>query len=118
MNILIVDDNSLHIRMCRMLLEKMKHTVVSAMSLNELKKTSSSMIEPDVALIDFRLEPGVTGVDVFNFLKKEKKWNRTKYIALTADVGEKTNLDEAGFDNVIYKPITETQLSEILKKYE
>jgi len=118
MNVLIVDDNALHLKMCRILLEKLKHKVETAESVSTLKKNLQSMQEPDVALVDFRLEPGVTGVDILNLLKTGNKWTKTKYVALTADVAEKNNLDGAGFDGVIFKPVTETLLAETLKKYE
>jgi CheY-like chemotaxis protein len=118
MNVLIVDDNTLHLKMCRILLEKLKHTVQTAESVSALKNGLRSMEEPDVAFVDFRLEPGVTGVDILKMLKEENKWTRTKYIALTADVAEKSHLDGAGFDGIIFKPVTETLLAETLKKYE
>lgn len=118
MNVLIIDDNTLHLRMCSILLEKMKHTVVTAESLNDLKKITDNMSEPDVALIDFRLEPGVTGIDVINYLRTVRNWNKLKCVALTADVGEQSVMKNAGFDNIIYKPVTDTQLAETLKKYE
>jgi CheY-like chemotaxis protein len=67
--------------------------------------------------VDFRLEPGVNGVDVLNLLKTENKWSKTKYIALTADVAEKGYLGDSGFDDVIFKPVTETLLAEIIRKH-
>ncbi|MGE4266897.1 MAG: response regulator [Deferribacterales bacterium] len=118
MNVLIVDDNSLHLKMCKILLEKLKHKVDTAESVNVLKKLLPTMQQPDVALVDFRLEPGITGVDILNMLKIENKWTKTKYIALTADVAEKSNLGGAGFDGIIFKPVTETLLAETLRAYE
>lgn len=118
MQVLIIDDNALHLKMCRILLEKLKHIVVTADSLSALKKIALTTPEPRVCLVDFRLEPGVTGVDVLNYLKSEIKWSKTKYVALTADVGEKSYLDGSGFDGVIFKPITEGLLADTLRKYE
>lgn len=118
MQVLIIDDNALHLKMCRILLEKLKHKVSTADSLASLKKDISSLPEPRICLVDFRLEPGVTGVDVLNYLKTNTKWNNTKFIALTADVGEKSYLDGSGFDEVIFKPITESLLADTLKKHE
>ena len=104
--------------MCRILLEKMNHTATTVESLAALKKEAATMEEPKVALVDFRLEPGVTGVDVLAFLKENAKCKNTKYIALTADVREKTYLDGSGFDCVIFKPVTESLLADTLRKYE
>lgn len=118
MHVLIIDDNGLHLKMCRILLEKLKHQVSTADSFASLKKNIINISEPDVCLVDFRLEPGVTGVDVLHFLKSDTQWKKTKYVALTADVGEKTYLDGSGFHGVIFKPITEGLLAETLKKYE
>lgn len=118
MDILIIDDNSLHLKMCRILLEKLKHSVETVDSFSALKNRLASIKEPRVALVDFRLEPGITGVDVLNLLRKDTKWRMTKYIALTADVAEKGHLDGAGFDDIIFKPVTKELLAEILRKYE
>lgn len=118
MHVLIIDDNTLHLKMCRILLEKMNHTVMTEESLDSLKKHTDGMTEPDIALVDFRLQPGVTGVDALQFLKQNTKWAKTKYLALTADVGERSYLDGSGFDDVVFKPVTESLLSDILRKYE
>ena len=115
MHVFIIDDNSLHLKMCRILLEKLSHDVTTANSMADIKKRVDSVKSPEIALVDFRLEPGVTGVDVLNFLKP--KWPATKFIALTADVGEKSYIDDSGFDGIIFKPVTESLLVDTLRKY-
>jgi CheY-like chemotaxis protein len=85
--------------------------------MGNLKKSLATIKEPGMFFVDFRLEPGVNGVDVLNLLKNENKWSKTKYIALTADIAEKGYLDGAGFDDVIFKPVTEALLAEIIRKH-
>lgn len=118
MNVMIIDDNKLHLKMCSLLLGKMGHTVTTVASMAELKSASSGMAEPEVALVDYRLAPGVTGIDVINYMKNTNKWIKVKCIALTADVGEQSSLHDAGFDDIIYKPVTQAQLAETLRRYE
>lgn len=113
MKILIVDDNQLHLKMCRIMLHNLGHDVVSADSLANVKKMKENSAE--IVLIDYRLHPGETGVDVLEFLKGQKGWEDTVFMALTADVGERTQLENAGFDRVVFKPITETLLREIIR---
>jgi CheY-like chemotaxis protein len=115
MKVFVIDDNPLHLKMCRILLNNLGHDVTTAMSLNELQSEMSTMEKPDVALIDFRLSPGETGVDVLNYLRGSGEWVGCRMIALTADIGERSALEHAGFDKVVFKPITETLLKEIVR---
>ncbi len=114
MNVLVIDDNELHLKMCRILLRNLGHEVTTADSLSSLKGQMKDIGTPDVALIDYRLGLGETGVDVLEYLKGSSNWLGTKYIALTADVGEKAQLERAGFDVVAFKPITEGLLKELI----
>ncbi|PLX67064.1 MAG: hypothetical protein C0603_10400 [Denitrovibrio sp.] len=114
MNVLVVDDNELHLKMCRILLRNLGHEVVTATSLQNLKDQMKTIGIPDVALIDYRLSTTETGVDVIEYLKGSSNWVGTKYIALTADVSERAQLDRAGFDMVAFKPISEILLKELI----
>lgn len=112
MKVFIIDDNPLHLKMCKVLLKNLGHDVSAVLSLDELKKGFGDIDEPDVALIDFRLSPGITGIDVLEFLKD--RWPTCRFIVFTADVGERANLESSGFDKVVFKPVTEALLREIL----
>jgi len=115
MNVFVVDDNELHLKMCKILLNNLGHDVTTAVSLKALKDVVDTIETPDIVLIDFRLSPGETGVDVLNYLKTEHKWNGSRLIALTADISERTTLENAGFHDVVFKPVTEALLKEIVK---
>lgn len=115
MNVYVIDDNELHLKMCKILLNNLGHEVNTATSIEELKKVVDTLETPDVMLIDYRLNPGETGIDVLQYLKDEHKWNGARLIALTADVSEKSSLESAGFHNVVFKPVTEALLKEIIK---
>jgi len=114
MNVLVVDDNELHLKMCRILLTNLGHDVFTAVSLAKVKEQCKTIAAPDAILLDYRLAPGETGVDVLNYIKKNCEWTNAKYIAVTADVSERTLLEKSGFDKVVYKPITESLLKEII----
>jgi CheY-like chemotaxis protein len=115
MKVLVIDDNGLHLKMCRILLKNLGHEVETADSMAQLKKIIPEIGHQDVVLIDYRLLPGETGVDVLEYLKKGGMWSGSKYIAVTADVGERSLLERAGFDKVVFKPITEALLKEIVR---
>jgi CheY-like chemotaxis protein len=115
MKILMIDDNELHLKMGKVLLENLGHEVELINSLDNLRKASGSLSNVDIAFIDYRLAPGETGIEALDYLKSRNGSN-TKYIALTADVSEKTLLENSGFDSVVFKPITENLLREIIIK--
>lgn len=114
MDVFVIDDNELHLKMCRILLNNLGHQVHTASSLADMKNIAGD-IEPDVALVDYRLSLGETGIDVLNYVKQQGLWKSCRIIALTADVSEKTSLEVAGFDKVVFKPVTEALLKEIVK---
>lgn len=114
MKVYVIDDNKLHLKMCRVLLHNLGHEVFTAESLAELKKLSESNPPADVALVDYRLQPGESGIDVLKYLRGHKNWVKTRFIAVTADVSERTLLENSGFDKVVFKPITEALLKEIV----
>jgi CheY-like chemotaxis protein len=114
MKVIVVDDNDLHLKMCRILLKNLGHEVVVANSLGAVKDAVKTDKEFDIALIDYRLEQGETGIDVLDFLKNEMQLITPRYIAVTADVSEKSQLESAGFHKVVFKPITEELLKDIV----
>jgi len=114
MKVFVIDDNELHLKMCRILLQNLGHDVFVCDSLGKLKSEIGSFPEPDVALIDYRLNPGETGLDVLDFLKESRQWMSARFIAVTADVSERALLERSGFDKVVFKPITEGLLKEII----
>ncbi|ADD69469.1 response regulator receiver protein [Denitrovibrio acetiphilus DSM 12809] len=114
MKVFVVDDNELHLKMCKILLNNLGYEVTTSTSLEDLQKRMDGLSEPDVALIDYRLSPGETGVDVLSYLKQNGKWQKCKLVALTADISERSMLERAGFDSVVFKPITEALLKEII----
>lgn len=114
MRITVIDDNEPHLKMCRILLENMGCEVSTIASLKELKETVKDIEVPDMMLIDYRLNLGETGVDVLEFVKGQSLWRDVRCIALTADVGERSMLEQSGFDLVVFKPITETMLKELI----
>jgi len=117
MRVLIVDDNELHLKLGKILIEKMGHDVYAFSSVKELSSGLKNIPEADIALIDYRLGEGTTGVDALNLIN-ESGWNQIRVVALTADVSEKATLNSAGFHDVLFKPVTESLLEEIIAKHE
>ena len=117
MYIVAIDDNKLHLKMARLILENLGHEVETLQNISELSQNLSTEKPADIYLIDYRLGDGVTGVDALKEIKKDKSAGSKVCIAFTADMSEAGKLKEKGFDDVLYKPITEAMLQEIIKKY-
>ena len=114
MNVLVVDDNELHLKMCRVLLNNLGHQAVTVNSLENLKEQVVSIAMPNVVLIDHRLGSGETGLDILKYLKGASAWAGTRYIVLVADEDERAQVEGTGFDQVAFKPITEAILKELI----
>jgi DNA-binding NtrC family response regulator len=118
MKIFIIDDNSLHLKMCEFILKKQKHEVHLFKSIEELDKfVQTEDTKPDIFFIDYRLSDTVTGIDVLEVVKNKYKWVSAKCVAFTADVSEAAQLRKKGFTGVILKPITEAMLKETVSKF-
>lgn len=81
-----------------------------------LKLYSLHKNEIDLGLIDVQM-PNLNGLEVAKAIREEnKKLPLIAQTGLALNIGKKEAL-EAGFDDVIYKPIKLEELSRLLKKY-
>nr|WP_255777910.1 ATP-binding protein [Mariniradius sediminis] len=110
LNVLVVDDDTVGLRLMRLLLESAGATVLDfagGLSWRENFK----QVPLDLAILDIQM-PEVSGLDVLKALKSNKKYKKLPVLAMTANVfaNEKNSLGEQGFDGVVLKPFDEKSL--------
>ena len=115
--ILIVDDNSLNLKVASKLLEKYKANCISVCNSGfECLDIIKSGKKFDIILLDDMM-PKMSGVDTLKELRKIKGFN-TPIVALTANAisGMKEKYLKDGFDGYLAKPIEKEELIKILNE--
>ena len=115
--VLIVDDNTLNLKVASKLLEKYKLNIETVDSgLACIEKINSGSVY-DMILMDDMM-PKMSGVETLNELKKQSDFT-TPVIALTANAisGMKEKYISCGFNDYLAKPINKTELETIVYKY-
>lgn len=108
--ILLVEDN-LHNRLLfSTALRRLGHRVIEASS-GEKALLVGTMQAPDLILLDIGL-PGVSGLGVAEELRAQPDLRRCPIIAVTGMELSAEEIDKAGIDEVIYKPIKPFELAE------
>ncbi|MCA9882598.1 MAG: response regulator [Anaerolineae bacterium] len=115
--ILIVDDNPWNAQLVAEVLERHNYTVEVVMR----GDTALELIEanqPDMVLLDLML-PDINGIDIARELRETHNNSDLPIIALTA-LGNLTiqrRCMEAGFNEVIVKPVTNREVVDVVKRY-
>jgi len=118
--ILIVDDNSVNLKLASEVLEAEGYATVTAVDA-ELAQEILKDTVPDLILMDIAL-PGMDGLTFTRKLKDDKRLKHIPVIALTAFAmrGDEQKASEAGCDGYITKPIDTRKLphlvAELLRK--
>ena len=118
--ILIVDDNSVNLKLASQVLEAEGYAIVTAVDA-ELAQEILKDTVPDLILMDIAL-PGMDGLTFTRKLKDDKRLKHIPVIALTAFAmrGDEQKASEAGCDGYITKPIDTRKLphlvAELLRK--
>lgn len=117
--VLVVDDNKVNLKVFKALLRKTQISVDSAISgIDALEMMKNKKY--DLIFLDHYM-PQMDGFEVLKQMKKDENslnFNTTT-IVLTANAikGAKDEYGEAGFDDVVFKPITQTDLIEVLIRH-
>ena len=115
--ILLVDDNSLNLKVSSKILEKYNANRITMCSSGfECLDLINSGNEFDIIFLDDMM-PKMTGVETLKKLKEIEGF-KTPVVALTANaiLGMKDKYIEAGFDDYLSKPINKSILIEVLNK--
>ncbi len=115
--ILVVDDNSLNLKVALRLLETYNikpDTCISGFECLEKIKDNTY----DLILLDDMM-PKMSGTETLNKIKKEYKDFKAKVVVLTANAisGMKEKYLGDGFDDYLAKPIDKLELRRVLKTY-
>lgn len=115
--ILIIDDNSLNLKVTSRLLEPYELDVILASTGIEGIELVKEQNDFDLILLD-QMMPGMDGLTTLNKLKEIENFN-IPVVVLTADAikGSKEKYINDGFDDYISKPIDKKELSRILKRF-
>lgn len=113
LNILVVDDDSIGLKFIRLLLESHGANVFSHLGGVDFRDNFKNP-RLDLAILDIQM-PEVSGYKVMEMLREIPEHHQLPTLAMTANVfvKEKNKLLEEGFDDLLLKPFTESQ---ILKK--
>jgi CheY-like chemotaxis protein len=116
-SILIVEDNTDARDALRVLLELDGHAVEAAGEGQEALELARAK-DPDIALVDIGL-PGIDGYEVARRVRAHHA-RRPVLIALTGygQPEDRRRATEAGFDEVLVKPVDPTALTELLATLE
>ena len=114
--VLIVDDNSLNLKVASKILSKYEVDIDTASSGKEcIEKVKN--IEYDLILMD-EMMPNMSGTETLHVLRENKDFN-TPVIVLTANalVGERESYIKKGFSEYLSKPIVREDLERLLKHF-
>jgi signal transduction histidine kinase/CheY-like chemotaxis protein/HPt (histidine-containing phosphotransfer) domain-containing protein len=111
--VIVVDDDSMILRLCSLILKK---NAVEYITYNDAGKLIHQDADPEVThiLMDIRM-PNINGIELCKVLRK-KYSDQTTFVALTAHVftQEKQQLLDEGFNSILSKPFREEELLQVL----
>ena len=113
--ILVVEDNHLDILVIKVLLEKHFNLYIVTSGKDALKAAED--FDFDIVLSDINLGNGsMDGVQVMKALRESKKNKHLKIFALTAYAENREYYLEAGFNEVLTKPVIKEEIFDILNE--
>jgi CheY-like chemotaxis protein len=109
--ILIVEDNSLNLKLVRDVMLSRDYRVIESMTAEGGLDLARSQL-PDLILMDIQL-PGMSGISAVKLLKEDPNTVEIPVIAVTASVMpmEREEVVSAGFDGYQAKPISVKELT-------
>ncbi len=116
MNVLVVDDNAVNLKLARLLLSGEGFTVQTATDAREAVAALETF-SPRVILMDVQL-PDVDGLELTRRLKADPRWKAVPVVALTAYAmkSDEERAIAAGCDLFLTKPVDpDVLLSAILR---
>ncbi len=114
LEILIVDDVPMNLKVLSTMLTSLGMTVVSATSGKEALEILESQI-PDLILTDFWM-PEMNGEELSRHIRENPKTAHLKIVAVTADTENQDNFSQEYFESVLLKPVTLEKLGNLLSE--
>ncbi|WP_425421891.1 response regulator [Phaeodactylibacter xiamenensis] len=119
LTILIVDDNHVNVILARELINNILDQVTIHTAGNGKSAIDKFQeVQPDLVLMDVQM-PILNGYQATQAIRESERNGRTPIIALTAGTikGERERCLKAGMDDYLSKPITASQLQQMLEKW-
>jgi CheY-like chemotaxis protein len=115
--ILIVDDNPLHLKLVRVLLAGEGYTVHTAVDAEQTLQLLKQLT-PDLILMDVQL-PGTEGLELTRRIKADPARRDIVILALTAYAmkGDNERARAAGADGYLVKPVDTRTLPDVIAGY-
>ena len=115
--ILIVDDQKLNLRILQTMLARLNiHKVLTAENGKDALETLHNSEHVDLVLTDMSM-PVMDGAEMVREIRKSPQFAKLPVYVITADVEMQSEYKQAGFDDMLIKPITLEKLKELLVKY-
>ena len=107
--VLVADDNEVAQRLCRRVLEKAGHRVLTASDGQQAVDTAMSEL-PDMILMDVAM-PGMDGLEAMRQIKAQKPSMVIVIASAHSMAGDRERFLEAGANDVLSKPFKLTDLT-------
>lgn len=117
LNILVVDDNDINLKLAEIILTKNKAQVITARSgkqgIKYVKRQSFDIIFMDLQM------PGLDGYETTMRIRAYEHGKNSIVIALTANAisNDKSRISDCGMDDLLVKPISEKLMQDIVNKW-
>ena len=112
--VLVADDNEVAQRLCRRVLEKAGHRVLTASDGQEAVNLALGEL-PDMILMDVAM-PGMDGLEAMRQIKAQKPSMAAVIASAHSMAGDRERFLAAGANDVLAKPFKLTELTGIVEK--
>jgi CheY-like chemotaxis protein len=112
--VLVADDNEVAQRLCRRVLEKAGHRVLTASDGQEAVNLALGEL-PDMILMDVAM-PGMDGLEAMRQIKAQKPSMAVVIASAHSMAGDRERFLAAGANDVLAKPFKLTELTGIVEK--
>ena len=112
-----VDDDEEMLRAMDLMLRMLKFETRFFMHARPTAEALLAGGKPDIILLDINM-PEVSGLDVLEFIRRNKRWNKIPIVMLSTEAADVT-VDQAmslGADGYVTKPVMIEELETVLKK--
>ena len=116
-NVMVVDDNDVNLRLAEIILHKHKARVTTARS-GEQAIDYASMNSYDIILMDLHM-PGLDGYETTKKIREITPGKQPVIIALTANAlpQEKEKVSQSGMNGILIKPVSDAVLNKVIDQW-
>ena len=116
-NIMVVDDNEVNLRLAEIILHKHKARVTTARS-GEQALDYARMNSFDIIFMDLHM-PGIDGYETTKKIREDTPGKQPVIIALTANAlpQEEEKVTQSGMNGILIKPVSDTILRKVISQW-